>query len=117
MKLLQKWLIQEKLKVIIFSHGGGFVSGTLESFDAFCRRLALTTNRVVFSVDYRLAPEYQFPAGLNDVECVAEHVFKHSKKIGISRKEFTLMGDSAGANLTILATHNLLQRYSLDLRL
>ncbi|API86867.1 alpha/beta hydrolase fold domain-containing protein [Francisella uliginis] len=100
---------QEKLKAIVFSHGGGFVSGTLESFDAFCRRLALTTNRVVFAVDYRLAPEHQFPAGLNDVECVAEHVFKHSKKIGISRKEFTLMGDSAGANLTILATHNLLQ--------
>ncbi|ASG68013.1 phosphorylase [Francisella halioticida] len=100
---------QEKLKVIIFSHGGGFVSGTLDSFDAFCRKLALTTNRVVFAVDYRLAPEHKFPAGLNDVECVAEHVFKYYKKFEISRKEFTLMGDSAGANLTILATYNLLQ--------
>lgn len=100
---------QDKLKAIVFSHGGGFVSGTLESFDAFCRKLALTTNRVVFAVDYRLAPEHKFPAGLNDVECVAEHIYKHAAKFSISRKEFTLMGDSAGANLTILATHNLLQ--------
>lgn len=102
--------VDEKLKVIIFSHGGGFVSGTLDSFDAFCRKLALTTNRVVFSVDYRLAPEHKFPAGLNDVEFVTEHIFKHSKKFGVSKKKFTLMGDSAGANLTVLATYNLLQK-------
>ncbi|MDE4949009.1 alpha/beta hydrolase, partial [Francisella tularensis subsp. holarctica] len=84
----------------IFSPGGGFVSGTLDSFDAFCRKRALTTNRVVFSVDYRLAPEHKCPAGLNDVEFVAEHIFKHSKKFGVSIKKFTLRDDSAGANLT-----------------
>ena len=75
--------VDEKFKGIIFSHGGGFVSGTLDSFDAFCRKLALTTNRVVFSVDYRLAPEHKFLAGLNDVEYVAEHIFQHSKKFGV----------------------------------
>ncbi|MDE4988393.1 alpha/beta hydrolase fold domain-containing protein, partial [Francisella tularensis] len=83
-----------KLKVVIFSHGGGFVSGTLDSFDSLCRKLALTTNRVVFSVDYLLAPEHKFPAGLNDVEFVAEHIFKHSEKFGVSKKKFTLRDDS-----------------------
>ncbi len=99
--------VNEKLEAIIFSHGGGFVSGTLESFDAFCRKIAVTTNRTVFAVDYRLAPEHKFPAGLNDVEFVAEHIYTNAKKYGISKKGYTLMGDSAGANLTILATHNL----------
>ncbi|AJC48915.1 alpha/beta hydrolase fold domain-containing protein [Allofrancisella guangzhouensis] len=98
-----------KLQAIVFSHGGGFVSGTLDSFDAFCRKAAITTNRVVFSVDYRLAPEHKFPAGLSDVEFVAEYVYNHAKNFGISKKEFTLMGDSAGANLSILATYNLLK--------
>ncbi|MEY8717091.1 alpha/beta hydrolase fold domain-containing protein [Francisella philomiragia] len=107
--------VDEKLKVIIFSHGGGFVSGTLDSFDAFCRKLALTTNRIVFAVDYRLAPEHKFPAGLNDVEFVAEYVYQHSKRLGVSRKKFTLMGDSAGANLTVLATYNLLQKGSVKI--
>ena len=92
--------VDEKLKVIIFSHGDGFVSGILDSFDAFCRKLVLTTNRVVFSVDYRLAPE---------------HIFQHSKKFGVSKKKFTLMDDSAGANLTILATYNLLQKNSVKI--
>lgn len=96
-------------EAIIFSHGGGFVSGTLDSFDAFCRKIAITTNRVVFAVDYRLAPEHQFPAGLNDVEFAAEYFYKHYKKYNISRKNYTLMGDSAGANLTLLASYNLIK--------
>lgn len=99
--------VDEKLEAIVFSHGGGFVSGTLESFDAFCRKIALTTNRVVFAVDYRLAPEHKFPAGLNDVEFVAECIYANSEKYNISKNGYTLMGDSAGANLSILATHNL----------
>ncbi len=99
--------IDEKLEAIVFSHGGGFVSGTLESFDAFCRKIAVTTNRAVFAVDYRLAPEHKFPAGLNDVEFVAEHIYTNSEKYNISATNYTLMGDSAGANLSILATHNL----------
>ena len=97
----------EVLEAIVFSHGGGFVSGTLESFDAFCRKIAVTTNRAVFAVDYRLAPEHKFPAGLNDVEFVAEHIYQNSKKYNISKKGYTLMGDSAGANLSILAMYNL----------
>lgn len=98
---------EKNLEAIIFSHGGGFVSGTLESFDAFCRKLAITTNKVIFAVDYRLAPEHQFPAGLNDVTFVAEYIYTQAKKYHIAKKSYTLMGDSAGANLTILATHKL----------
>ena len=99
--------MDDKLEAIIFSHGGGFVSGTLDSFDAFCRKLAFTTNRTVFAVDYRLAPEHKFPAGLNDVEYVTEYVYKNAEEFNILTDKFTLMGDSAGANLTVLATYNL----------
>ena len=96
----------EKLPIIIYSHGGGFVSGTLNSFDAFCRKLAKTTNKAVFSVDYRLAPEYKFPKGLEDVETVAEYIYKNASLYSANNNQFTLMGDSAGANLSILATYN-----------
>ncbi|MFC4891530.1 alpha/beta hydrolase fold domain-containing protein [Pseudofrancisella aestuarii] len=101
--------LNQKSAAIVFSHGGGFVSGTLDSFDAFCRKLSLTTDRIVFSIDYRLAPEHKFPAGLNDVEFVSEYVAKHAKKFAICKESLTLMGDSAGANLSILATYNLLK--------
>ena len=107
---------EENLQALVFSHGGGFVSGTLDSFDAFCRKLSVTTNRAVFAVDYRLAPEHKFPAGLNDVESVVTYVHKNAKKLGVSKKGFTLMGDSAGANLTILATYNLLKNSNIKIQ-
>ena len=99
----------EKVKILVFSHGGGFVSGTLDSFDAFCRKVAITTNRLVIAVDYRLAPENQFPAGLEDVEFVTEYFYNNAEKLNVLNDDFTLMGDSAGANLSLLATYNLLK--------
>ena len=53
---------------LVFAHGGGWVAGDLDNNDALCRALAAATGAQVLSVDYRLAPEHPFPAGLDDLE-------------------------------------------------
>jgi versiconal hemiacetal acetate esterase len=55
------------LPVGIFAHSGGFVLGSLDSEDAFCRALVEHANTIVVSVDYRLAPEHKAPAQLDDM--------------------------------------------------
>ncbi|MBU9808234.1 alpha/beta hydrolase fold domain-containing protein, partial [Rahnella sp. SL6] len=55
-----------KLPVLVYFHGGGFVIGTPSLSDSVCEGLSYCAQCVVISVDYRLAPEYKFPAGLQD---------------------------------------------------
>ncbi len=83
--------------LIIYFHGGGFVCGSVENYTKICAILAKNTNAIVVSVDYRLAPEYPFPNGLNDCYEVAKYFF--SKDSFLGDKEIILMGDSAGGNL------------------
>jgi acetyl esterase len=73
---------------IAYLHGGGWVLGTLESVDAVCRALANAAGARVVSIDYRLAPEHPFPAGLDDAVAVTRAVDAD-----------VVAGDSAGGNL------------------
>lgn len=86
-------------KIIIFFHGGGWVSGSINSYDKFCAKLSLKTNSIVASIDYRLSPEFPFPAGLTDCYLVTKKIYEIAPKNNIKRKNITIMGDSAGANL------------------
>ena len=54
------------LPLIVYMHGGGFVTGSLETDDRYCRRIAAEADAIVLSVDYRLAPENRFPVGFED---------------------------------------------------
>ncbi|RCW50228.1 alpha/beta hydrolase [Paenibacillus prosopidis] len=84
---------------ILFFHGGGFIGGSLETVENPCKALAEKANAVVVSVDYRLAPEHAFPAGLTDCFDAVEWVFLHAAEIGINPGQITVCGDSAGGNL------------------
>lgn len=89
----------ENHRILIFFHGGGWVTGSIDSYDAVCADMAKLTGRVVVSVDYRLAPEYPFPAGLEDCYAVTREIFLDDSLLGTKSKEIVLIGDSAGGNL------------------
>lgn len=83
--------------VVLFFHGGRFISGDLESHDTVCRQLALAAGCRVVAVDYRLAPEHSFPAAAND----ACHALRWAASLGVP---LAIAGDSVGANLAAAAT-------------
>jgi len=86
-------------EVFLFFHGGGWVTGDIDSYTPLCGNLAAETGRRVLSVDYRLAPEHRFPCGLEDCYAVARLLFSSCGDLGITPDEIILIGDSAGGNL------------------
>jgi acetyl esterase len=85
----------EPLPTVVYLHGGGFVIGDLETHDQTCRRLCLDADVVVLSVDYRLAPEHPFPAGLEDA--IAATRWAAEQGMGGDAR-LAIAGDSAGGN-------------------
>jgi len=86
-------------KALIFFHGGGWVIGDIDSYTAVCSNMAKQTGCLVISVDYRLAPEYPFPAGLMDCYAVAREVILNCSRLNLNKDNIYLIGDSAGGNL------------------
>ncbi len=90
---------QKRDSVLLFFHGGGWVLGSIDSYDGICGDMAAQTGCVVASVDYRLAPEHRFPAAAEDCYAAAREVFLHSGLLGARPEDIVLFGDSAGGNL------------------
>ena len=85
--------------ILIFFHGGGWVTGNIDSYDSVCSDMAAITGRTVVSVDYQLAPEHRFPAGLEDCYAVVREIYLHDSLLGTKPEDIALIGDSAGGNL------------------
>jgi acetyl esterase len=88
-----------QLPAIMFFHGGGWVLGNLDTHDTLCRRLAQGSGCVIVSVDYRVAPEYRYPAALDDCFDATQYVSEHAEHFGIDTRRLAVCGDSAGGNL------------------
>lgn len=86
-------------KALLFFHGGGWVTGTVDTYNKTCARLAKETKQIVVSVEYRLAPEFPYPAALEDCYGVAKDLFVNHTLLDIAPENITLIGDSAGGNL------------------
>jgi acetyl esterase len=84
---------------IAFFHGGGFTIGDTASYDLQVRTLCAQTGAVVVSVDYRLAPEHPFPAGVDDAVAATHWVGDHLEHLGGEGQPLAVAGDSAGGNL------------------
>ena len=98
------------LPLLVYFHGGGWTFGGLESCASFCESLAATGNLMVLAVDYRLAPENSFPAGLNDCEGSVEYAMTHAEEWGSRPDLVSVGGDSAGGNLALASAMQLSDR-------
>ena len=87
------------LPVLLFLHGGGWITESVDTYDRVCAGLARDTGHAVVSVGYRLAPDFRFPAGLEDCYAVARAIYKNRFLLNVDPSRITLIGDSAGGNL------------------
>jgi len=87
--------------IFVFYHGGGYTIGDLDSHDQVCRRLATQSHSTVVAIDYRLAPEHPFPAGVNDAWAALQWVDANRAELGgAGDAKIVVGGDSAGGNLS-----------------
>ncbi|KAH7092608.1 Alpha/Beta hydrolase protein [Paraphoma chrysanthemicola] len=96
------------LPLFVYMHGGGFVTGGLETDDRSCRAIAKGVDICVLSIEYRLAPEHPFPVGFEDCWQVlswASTPEAHSELNVDPSKGFLVGGTSAGANFTAGLVH------------
>jgi acetyl esterase len=85
--------------VLVFFHGGGFVVGSIASHDGVCRALAQKADAIIVSVEYGLAPEHRFPAGVDDAVAATRWVIANAASLDGDPSAVAVGGDSAGGNL------------------
>ena len=98
---------QDRLPVLLYLHGGGFVIGGLETHDSLCRQLALRSGGAVLALDYRLAPEHPFPTAVDDAWAAMRWLAgPGADQLGLDGQRLAVGGDSAGGTLaTVCAIH------------
>ena len=87
------------LPILIFLHGGGCVINSIATHERLCRLLANQAQCLIVSLDYRLAPEYKFPAWQLDSYTATQWVFDNATQINGDIHRIAIGGDSTGAQL------------------
>jgi acetyl esterase len=95
------------LPVVAYLHGGGWVMGSVDSYDTVLRALANAAGAIVAGVEYRLAPEHRFPAALEDSLAAIRWIAAHADELGGDASRLAVAGDSAGGNLAAVAARRL----------
>jgi acetyl esterase/lipase len=90
---------QETLPVMLWCHGGGYVAGNIDDDDPLCEQFALDADCCVATVDYRLAPEFPYPAGLEDCYAALEWLVQQADALRVDPARLAVAGGSAGGGL------------------
>ncbi len=85
--------------LLVFLHGGGWIAGSVDTYDRLCRHISARAGVRLASVDYRLAPEHPFPAAFDDAAAAFEWVMQTARSWGVDPDRVAIGGDSAGAAL------------------
>jgi acetyl esterase/lipase len=101
-----KGLADAELPGLIFFHGGGWISGNLDTHDALCATLCHLGRCRVVAVDYRLAPEFRFPAAHDDACAAVMAIAAAPRRFSIDARRLGVAGDSAGGGLAISAARS-----------
>ncbi len=91
------------LPAILYFHGGGWVMGSLEGYDLVSRYICARAGCAVVAVDYRLAPEHKFPAGIDDAVAAYRWLAAEATNLGVDPARIVVAGDSAGGNIAAVA--------------
>ncbi len=103
-KVYQRKESQDKAPALVFMHGGGFMTCSVETHDFVPSYLAAKSGVKVYSVEYRLAPEAKFPVGLEDCYDVVKWLHDHAADQGIDPEKLMVGGDSSGGNFAAALT-------------
>lgn len=106
------WPTLQRLPLLIYFHGGGWSRGSLNTHDALCRRIAKEANCILVSVDYRLAPEFPYPAAIEDAEVVYAWCQQNASALGAMTDQIAVGGDSAGGTISAALTSSLAETSS-----
>src|SRR5665213_1485118 len=93
----------DKPACLVYMHGGGFMQGSLNSWDHFLRDLVRQSGVAVLSVDYKLSPEHRFPKAFDEMVAMIRLAAREGAGLGIDSTRLVAGGDSAGANLALAA--------------
>lgn len=94
----------ERLPVLLWIHGGGYILGSIDDNDDLCMRFVKEANCVVVSVDYRLAPEHPYPAPIEDCYAALKWIADNAESLNIDANRIGVAGASAGGGLTAALT-------------
>ena len=106
---------RDRLPALVFFHGGGWSMGDLDTHDVLCRQLANGARCVLFSVEYRLAPEAPFPAAVEDCLAATDFVLQQKDFLYIDASRVAVGGDSAGGNLAAVVSISLKEKIAFQL--
>jgi acetyl esterase/lipase len=93
----------ERPPLLVYAHGGGFMQGSLASWDAMLRELVRQSGVAALSVDYKLSPEHRFPKAYEEMVAVTRLAAREGAGLGIDPTRLAVGGDSAGGNLALAA--------------
>ena len=106
----------QRLPILVFAHGGGHMAGSVSVYELIARKLAVASERVLVSVDYRLAPECPYPSGLTDLRNVIRGLFASLERLGVRHvRQLAVAGDSGGGAIIASAVHDLADQESIEI--
>jgi acetyl esterase len=95
------------LPALVWFHGGGFALGSLESADGLCVGLCVRARCMVIAIDYRLAPEFPWPAAHDDALDSLHWIARHASHLGGDTQRLAVGGDSAGGHIAAMAAQKI----------